>query len=563
MRKIYPGDVLAMSRNGAELILDTGARLYDRTGMELQLKDQLLSSTTLDSIHVSGAGRGYFGRVLRNALNVPTDFLQDDGTFDENNPLFEDLLSAGYIFEDGTLVPDVNSLPYQMLPSGKRNSVITRNAINPNDLQAQAFTENRLEIYEFSDGQMPSNPANGFDPDFVSPDAISAPFITSVTGTLVGNDPYTSKGRGQYGKLLRPALFSTPNDSVGVPRLEIIENTAEATEQNLAAAKYYQMRRPDGQGELFFAHDKEGHVFFSVPASGSKGSNLGAGRSVEGEFKGSAKIVMGGNKRDNESLDLAAKGGFKWSLGTLSRTKRSLDITAQGGLNFEVLQSDVNGNAASFVLTGNYQMTVEGTIGILAANGDHLEETSGKREIKAEAMSVQVGAGDLNENIISNHNVNIQGQQAQNFGQSREATIVSGGEKTTVVLGNSDLTFNAPAQRNITFRSAGTHSIQATGSLNVTRRATGNATYAFQAPTGSYSVTLGQGNVSLRVGTGSLDITPGAARIVAPAISLTGSVALGTAQAPNAVVGGVPGPSPHIDFVTGLPLAGNPVVRTL
>jgi hypothetical protein len=564
MRKIYPGDILAMSRQGAEMVLDSSVRLYDRSGMELSLRsdDGALVRTSLEEIAATAAGRSSFGRVVRNALNVPTDFLVE-GSFPEDSPLFEDLVQAGLIFEDGTLVPDINGLPSVVLPDGRRHSVVTRDGVDLNQARAEAFTERRLELYETSDGLMPSNPAHGFDPDYIGPDPLPAPFITSVDGTIVGNDPYSAEGRSLYGRLLRPALFSTPNDSVGVPRLEAVENTEEGTEQSLAAAKLYRMRRPDDLGELFYAHDKEGHVFFSVPASTSKGSNLGAGRSVEGELKGSAKLVMGANRRDNESLDLRTQGGLKWNLGTLNRTKRSLDVQAEGGLSFEVRRSDANGDGARFIISGNYQLAVDGGIGIIASNGDHLEETSGKREIKAESMAIQVGSGDLNQNVLSNVNVSVQGEQTSSFGQGTSTTIVSGGESTDILLGNSDLTFSAPAQRNITFQSAGTHRISATGALTVERSATGTGTYSFNAPTGSYTVGLGAGSISLNAGAGNVNITPGAVRVAAPAISLTGSVALGNAQAVNAVVGGVPGPSPHIDFVTGLPLTGNPIVRTL
>lgn len=564
MRKIYPGDILAMSRQGAEMLLNSSVELYDRSGMELLLRgdDGALVTTALDQIGATAAGRAMFGRIVRNALNVPSDFLVN-GAFPTDSPLFDDLVEAGIIFDDGTLVPDINGLPSIILPNGQRHSVVTRNGVDFNDARSEAFTERRLELYETSDGLMPSNPAYGFDPDYIGPDPLPAPFITSVDGTLVGNDAYSAQGRTLYGRLLRPALFSTPNDAVGVPRLEAVENTTEGTEQNLAAAKLYRMRRPDGLGELFYSHDKEGHVFFSVPASTSKSSNLGAGRSVEGELKGSAKLVLGGNRRDNESLDLRTQGGLTWNLGTLNRTKRSLDVQAAGGLNFEVRQSDANGDGARFVITGNYQLAVDGGIGVIAANGDHLEETSGKREIKAESMAVQVGSGDYNENVLSNKNVTIQGELTSSYGEGTTTTIVSGGESTDILFGNSTLTFAAPAQRNIVFQSAGTHSITAVGALNIERSAMGTGTYSFQAPTGSYSVNLGAGSISLNAGAGNVNISPGAVRLAAPAISLTGSVALGTAQAPNAVVGGVPGPSPHIDFVTGLPLTGNPIVRTL
>lgn len=565
MRKIYPGDILAMSRKGSELILDDSVRLYNRSGGEILLRDAdgAHIQTSMESYLTSAAGRSSFGRVVRNGLNVPSDFLNPDGTFPEDHPLFEDLVNAGIIFEDGSLVSDVNTLPYQMMPDGRRHTLITENLRDPNLLGTRAFTESRTEIQEFADGLHPFNPAHGFDPDQVGPGDSYAPFITTVKGTVVGNDPYTSEGRRLYGQLLKPTLFSAPDSIQGFPTLEAVSNDVEETEKSLVAAFLYRMRRPDGLGDLFVSHDKEGHVFLSIPASTAKKSNLGSGRSLEADLKGSAKLVLGANSKDNESLNLHAGGGFKWNLGTLARTKRSLDLTARGGIHIEALASDVNGDAAVMRLTGNFQVAVEGGIGILASNGDHLEETTGKREIKAEALALQVGQGDYNTNVLSDQNTNVQGSQNTTLGEGRDTTIVSGGENTNILLGNSNLTFSAPAQRLIEFQSAGTHEIRANGALNVRRQATGSATYNFQAPTGSYSVQLGAGSVSLSAGAGSVNITPGAVRLAAPSISLTGSVALGTQAAPNAVIGGVPGPSPHTDYVTGLPLTGNPIVRTL
>jgi len=73
-------------------------------------------------------------------------------------------------------------------------------------------------------------------------------------------------------------------------------------------------------------------------------------------------------------------------------------------------------------------------------------------------------------------------------------------------------------------------------------------------------VTLGSGVVSMTAAninlTGSTNVT-----ITAPNINVTGRVALGNPTAALAVVGGVPGPSPYIDPLTGLPLTGNPLVN--
>lgn len=557
-RKIYPGDIMGMSRQGSELILDSGIRMYDPQGSEFCIENAQFISACMDSLGVNAAGRSSMGRVIRNALSVPTDFLLN-GKYPSESPLFESMLEAGLIFEDGSLVPDVNAGHSIVLPDGRRQKIITRNGVHPNDQGSRSYTERRFELSEYSDGRIPSNPIHGHDVDAQGELASFTPFITSVSGTLVGNSPWSTQGRALYGKLLRPTLFDQASASQGSAGLEIANTEVD---ESLVAAKYYSMRRPDGQGELFYAHDKEGHIFFSVPASSSKDAKLGAGRSVEGEFKGSAKLVLGANKRDNESLDLHAEGGFLWVLGALRRSGKSLDMTARGGFSVEVLNPDLNGDAARLVLRGNSQTSVDGNVS-LASTGDHLEEALGLREITAEAYSLQVGIGDYNETVTSNKNVTLLGKKTESLGEGEERTILTGGSETSILQGNSTVSFGAPSSRSISFLSSGTHSITSSGALTLDRRASVSATYNFQAPSGSYSVALATGNIALSSGGSRMDISPDALRVTAANISLTGSVSLGSATATNSVVGGIPGPSPHLDYITGLPLTGNPLVRTL
>lgn len=563
MRKIYPGTVYGMSDKGSELILDSGVRLFDRSGSEFMLRDADSAGilTVNDLYTTTAAGRSRTGRVVRDGLNVPSDFLID-GKFPLDHPLFDELADAGIIFDDGSLVSDVNGLPSVTLPDGRKTTVITENLEDPNDITSRAFTEQRTEIQEFSDGLLPFSDAHGFDADVLSPEAHYHPFIERVSGTVVGNDPYTSQGRTLYGQLLKPVLFNEPSSTAARPRMEPIENSESETEKSLAAASLYRMRRPDGLGELFLAHDKEGHVFLSIPASTSKKSNLGAGRSVEADIKGSTKLVMGADKNDNVSMDLTTSGGLKWTLGSVSSSKRSLDLRTGGGVALDVRGSDINGDAVKMTTSGNVAMAVEGTYGI-AATGDHLEEISGKKDVAAESVSMKVGTGNYTLNVLSDHDTNVQGERTATLGEGDNRTILTGGENTKIVEGDSDLTMVAPASRNVTFAAAGTHKIQAGGALTVTRQAGLSGDYTFRATTGSYSVTLGGGSISLTAGAGNVNISPAGVTITGPQISLNGTVGLGTATAPNAVIGGVPGPSPHLDYVTGIPLKGNPQVRTM
>lgn len=563
-RKIYPGTVYGMSEAGSELVLDSGVHLMDRAGSEFRLRDLDGAGilTTMDMYCTTAAGRSRSGRVVRNALNLPSDFLDPQGAFPVDHPLFEDLLDAGFLFADGTPVSDMNSLPSVTLPDGRKHTIITENLADPNDIQTRSYTENRREIQEFSDGMMPSGDDMGFDPDSIAPDPHYSPFIETVMGTVVGNDPYTSGGRSNYGQLLKPVLFSTPSATQAQPRLEPVENSESETEKNLVAAGLYRMKRPDGLGELFLSHDKEGHVFLSIPASTSKKSNLGAGRSLEADLKGSTKMVMGAEKGDNVSFDLATKGGLKWSLGSATASKRSLDLLTSGGVSVDIRGEDSNGTGLDLKMTGDFGIAVEGTHGMFTT-GDSIEEITGKKEIGADSIAQQVGQGNFTTTVASDHDMNIQGEKTLTVGSGIDTTILTGGEETTILKGNNKTSFTSPATRELEFLAAGTHQIKAGGSLTLERSASISGNYSFEAPTGSYSVTLGTGSVTLTAGAGSVEISTSGVDVRGPSINLVGTVSLGTSTAPNAVVGGVPGPSPHIDYITGAPLTGNPIVKTM
>lgn len=573
MRKIYPGEVFGMSDEGAELMLDKGAQIMDRKGGKFQLRAQDKAGllVTMDQYTATAASRRRSGRIVRNALNVPSDLTDEDDKIPKDHPLFADLLEAGLIFDDGQLTPDVNSLPATRLSSGERHSVLTNNGKDPDDPKTSVFTEERAEIQEFSNQRMPHPPELGFDSDLIGPeDDHFKPFIEKVTGTVVGNDPYTAEGRRRYGQILRPSLFSDAQDNEGQPRLEVLDNTSSEQEKNLAAAGLYRMRRPDGDGELFVSHDKEGHCYLSIPASSSKTSNLGGGRSVEADLKGSAKMTMGSNQNDNESLNIDADGGFKWNIGTLDSTHRSLDVRTEGGVHINAEGSDRDAFAMKGRFTGDWEMAVDGNIG-MSSSGDYLEEVGGYRKMSSQSCTMSVGTGNLQQDVASDKRANVKGQHKFKIGTGEEKTIVkplkrsANALKTEVKLGNESKRFLAPADKKTKFVAAGRYNISANGALRASWTSNALGSFTFRAPTGNYSITLGSGAISMTTGGGAITLTSGATiNMTAPTIGLAGKVGLGGGQgAPFPVIGGKPGPSPHISRITGLPLDGNPMVTTV
>lgn len=560
-RKIYPGTIYGTSKEGSEIILDSDIRLYDKGGQEIILRDEDSSAilTTKDLYLTTASGRSRSGRIVRNGLNIPTDFLTE-GILDENNPLFEVLLDKGLIFEDGSLVSDINSYPSITLPSGKKSSYITLDASDPNHISSLFYTENRKEIQEFSDNTVPFSDSHGFDADVLSEDPHFQPFIETVLGTVVGNDPYSSKGRSQYGQILKPVLFNTEHDRVGDPRLEPVQ---DENDLSLAAAGLYRMKRPDNRGELFLAHDKEGHVFLSIPSSTSNSSNLGGGRSVEADLKGSLKMTLGGDSNKNQSLDLDSKGGMSWNIGSFRDSARSLEMTSKGGILINVLSPDSEGNALKNTLRGNVDTSIQGNLGV-SIRSDYYEEVQGLKESSSESLSVQVGTGDYNLNVISSHNINVNGDYNSVISQDRLTTILLGNDETSLLAGNSKTEYLIPSNHEVLFETSGTYKIEANASLTIEQISQGQGSYSFEALSGSYSVNLTTGSIDLVAGAGSVSISTAGIDIKAPQINLQGNVGLGSgSSAPNAVIGGIPGPSPHLDYITGLPLLGNPLVRTV
>lgn len=555
MRKLYPGDVYGASDKGAEFLLDRDAHLFSSGGQEIWMRteDMSLITTTLDDYHTTAATRRRTGRVTRSALTLPSDLTLREGT-----ALFDLMVDAGLVYPDGELAPDINGLPTITLESGERLGLITENLGNPLNPDVRVYTEDRVEVQEFSDQRLPYPDHYGFDADQIGDVPHWNPFIEKVSGTVVGNDPYSVSGRSTYGKLLKPVLFNDPNASTGNPRMEPVANSEASSEKSLVAAYLYRMRRPDGLGELFVSHDKEGHIFMSVPASTSKKSNLGAGRSLEADFKGSVKMVVGANKNDTASLDVIAKGGTKWSLGSLAANGRSIDLRATGGLGLK-LGSDTDGYSLNTEMTGSVGIAVEGSIGI-AASGDSLEEINGLKSSSAEAMETNVGTGNQTTTVMSNQNNTIRGEVVTNIGEGRTTTLADGDEDLTLLQGSRLTTFGAPAKDEIEFNSSGTMVRKANGPLSCTWESSSSGSYEFRASTGSYSVTMGLGSISMTGAT--VDVRASSSiSMEAPRISIVGEVTLGTSTAFNVAAGGVPGPSPYIDAFSGIPITGSPLVK--
>lgn len=346
LRGMTPGNVVASSSQGSDIVLDESVLITNRRGNEIRIRDQdqAVIFRSLQQFHAGAGFRTYSGMVQRDAKLLPTQMFADSIHWSaprqvdaegnalsvvdlDESPHTEGFLTPATPFQrnesDKSLVGTIdlpsNLDPYDFLQlglfitadgyfqgghtadaiyggkpiyrvsSGRSNGAI--------DTGAETFTEYRIEVAHSADGTLPvTEQTDGFDanrlpsssPEDTSPLGASsdAPFIEFVMGTVVGNDPFTEEGAKVYGIPLRPIIF---DGSVRSPSL-----TGDI-EGNLAtqAASLFRMKPPTGEesNPTFWATTKDGRLMASIVGPGKtwsteialqSGLHFGAGRGPEG-----------------------------------------------------------------------------------------------------------------------------------------------------------------------------------------------------------------------------------------------------------------------------------------
>lgn len=232
LRHMFPGNIVASSHQGADLVLDEGVLLTDRRGDEIVLRDQdsAIIFRSQQQFHAAGGVRQYTGMVQRDASFLPTSMFSDGRRWDgpklstEGVPSAPSQLDPDLIRPEGILVPnDVfgrvatgdpfsdsgydfpQSLdPYLFLRNGLfiaedgfvvspdltcpdaeyNGKTIFRvsksnpdsgdglpvNAVLDADPESQALVEHRIEVNHAWDGRLPvTEQTDGFDADRLPP----------------------------------------------------------------------------------------------------------------------------------------------------------------------------------------------------------------------------------------------------------------------------------------------------------------------------------------------------------------------------------------------------------
>lgn len=375
MRHMQPGNVLASSSQGSDLVLDEGVMLTNRRGNEIRLRDQdqALILRSLQQFHAMAGARVYAGMVQRDATFLPKTMVSDGTHWDDINQSLDGepflvsdnepnkqaprgflsptallarsrladgksrptiligsaldpyvfLVNGGFISETGFVV-DTKHDPsgyyggkpiYRVASDGKSNAATVADQ--------KTFTEYRIEVNHTSDGRLPvTEQTDMFDADRLpgsNPNADpvvpppNVPFMEFVMGSVVGNDPYTQEGRKKYGIPLVARIFE--GDSP-VPRLDGADlNGGTPVEDQLASL--FRMVPPVGNTEsqgTFWGLNKSGQFKASI---GGKPTEF----SAEIAMAGSLKIGLGGGMR------FISDGHLEW----ITRNKASLNMSAPEG----------------------------------------------------------------------------------------------------------------------------------------------------------------------------------------------------------------------------------------
>jgi hypothetical protein len=593
--KLLPGDVGGMSSSGAEFTLSKDAKMSDRAGDLFELRDVDRTIIT-QSIHRIDSVSGVYelnGPARRGQMYLPQDIFQSDGVtlITEANRYFglDELQATGpdvaggpnkYANSAGKVLNFFNNKSSGDFPPSTYNNglstfypstVVGVNVEDPTtSLGARAYAERRVEMSHTTDlTQEVRGEIDGFQ---VDPPRV---YIESVMGTVIGNDAFSSGGMRQYARLLKPKIFDDIiSDAKDAGKFELQEVPRSPTEPDLesdttAGAFLWKMKPParkDKDTEFAVSVSKQGKLFMSVPGSTVERYPSGSKNvSAEITMEGALKMFLGQETVLGASLIVDMAGGIKAKIGHLSTPGQpAVDITYGSPVKatYAGNPSDEQGLGIALLttVTGNESKTLTGDQ-VTSALGKIAQLANGAYEVRADTVSLGATGGYTGS--FGGMGLTVTDKCTFSYAMVVTTTIVTGGELKTVLAGA--LITNVAAGAMTTSVLAGATS--------------------FACPGGAFAITVGAGAFSATVGGGAITMTAGAAvsTTAAAALSMTAGgpisitspslISLVSTQlllgGPPAVLGVarglpmMPPGTPSLDWITGLPLQGCSVVRSL
>lgn len=584
--RMNPGDVGGMSADGAELVLSKDVRFTNRAGDFIELRDseRAFVSQSVHRFESTCGVKTSSGPIRRGDFFLPPDVFEEDGVtlksqqhryfgLDELQDLGPGTVGGGmrYANGDGRINPLFNNLsgeyPSVTLNNGRRYfypSTLYAESIEGDELTSgNAFVEHRQEISHDTDlVQEVLGEIDGFST------SRRRPYIETIAGTVVGNDPTTSQGMRQYGKVLRPQLW-TSFLSTAAGKFALTEcsraGTGDVESKTMAGAYLLRIYDPTGKQEnnpFVLAIQKQGKVLLNIPKPTVERYPDANGVSAEVNLQGALKLFIGAAQPTNTSLHLTMEGGIKADIGRNTDTGAAIDVTYHCAVRQSYVGvPDDDGVARSENVRGHSETST---------TGDSTETVEGSKSITANG-NLALQGDRCNINAISGMSVNagemammVSGKTQLRYAQLFQETVVSGGKVSTIMAGGFSQTVAAGATSFTTAAGATTFNNPG-GAFNVT------------VGTGGIIMTAASGAVSLTAGAGAVTLNSGAAMTLTAslALNLTASAAI-IVTAPQVLVGGpgavlgvlrglpaLPPGTPTLCYITGTPLQGSATFRSL
>jgi hypothetical protein len=363
LRHMRPGNAMASSSQGADLVLNESVLLSNRRGNEILLRDadQAIVMRSLQQFHAGSGFRIYGGMVQREATLLPTQMFSDGidwaaarQTDDEGRSLQLNATDNPSAYGPGELTPagvfqrdaDGNRIatntlggeldfssnidPYVFLeqglfisPDGTPTSPIEHTASYAGkplyrvadsgngylDPQAETFTEYRVEVSHTADGTLPvTEQTDGLDADRIA-DAVPRE-LSSLNQSI--NAPFIE---WVMGTVVGNDPFSVSGRRLyGLPLAPtVFDGDARAPGLTSAvgvaiesqAATLFSLKPPTDvvSSPTWWSVTKDGRLFFSVPGSG-------ADWSVQGSLGSGARLGVGAGPT-GESFKFDSDGSIR------------------------------------------------------------------------------------------------------------------------------------------------------------------------------------------------------------------------------------------------------------
>lgn len=594
LRKAYSGDYLAQAGDGGEFLLDRDARLSNRAGNELHLRDsdQTAVLQTVNELFNNAAGTYRRGLIRRSSFNLLPDLAisgfspstdeydrfvagkltaSDDGSrtlvtkVEPGSEAYSKLLEFGLINPDGTPVeavgtdPDDQFYPFVVLPDGQRPSYVVVGEHDQSFADTdQCYVEDRADLRHTSDGIMSVTE----DGDGVQVDQVPPIFIEDVKGTVVGNDPYTEPGRALYKRILKMRVFDDPEQqsNASAPSFEPVNTTTGQVEADThALARLFRVQSPTTSNQFVFGITKEGRVYLHVPKT-KTGTVQDRGKSMDVNMLGLLKAVLGADENTGRSIDLRTMGGIRAEIGSFqdhsSGTPEQVSIELV--LHGKIRTTYAGTQGREQMVGGSDVKTVSGST-VDVVGGNVVRNVGGAEAVEASSITHNVGFGGYKLKSAGDVNQTYLGKTTELYGQLRQSTFALSDTKTMVAGVDSQTVLAGGITRTVAAGSGISDSVVAGNMLS----SVGAGNMGMTVGAGNLTASVGAGNLALSAGAGTASVTGGVsaslssgviASVAAPVVKL-GLSSVGV------VVAGLPGPpGPTLDYVTGLPLLGIPTV---